>query len=118
MQELTTPEVAAVALGRRIDLPGNAQLRLVEQSTSRFIFHDFHYRVTGMSRVRLNSYWARQVFTGESEAPRRVQNDEAVIAAVQADPTLLGYVSALPPGQSRVRVVLRLEGDHKSSLQP
>lgn len=111
VQSLDLEQVKAIALGRNVALPNDVRLQVVDQSTTRFIFHDFHRRVTGMSRIRLNSYWARQVFTGVAQAPRRLANDAAVVAAVAADASLLGYVSALSEADRDVRVVLRIEGD-------
>lgn len=118
IESLSREQVHAVALGRKVLLPGAVRLRIVDQSTTRFIFHDFHRQVTGMSRIRLNAYWARQVFTGAAKAPLRLEGDEAVIAAVSADPELLGYVSALPAGEEGVRVVLRLESTRPSAAAP
>ncbi len=113
IESMTPAQVSAIALGRNVTLPSGAQLRIVEQSTTRFIFHDFHRQITGMSRVQLNAYWARLIFSGTAKAPRRLDDDAAVIAAVSADPGLMGYVSEVPENAHTIRVVLSVESARK-----
>ena len=106
---LTEEQVSAIALGRPVELPGDYRLEFVDQSVSELVFHEFHFRVTSMSQLQLNSYWARRAFTGRGRKPRRLGGDNAIMQAVSADPSLLGYLSEAPPARERrLRVVLQL----------
>lgn len=110
IESLTMEQLSAIALGRSVRLPGDVRAEFVDQSTSRRVFHAFHYGVNDMSELQLNSHWARIVFTGRGKRPRRLPDDQAVIQAVLQNPRLIGYLGAEPSQErSRVRVLLRLE---------
>lgn len=119
VQEITVEQAAALALGRPSGLEDAGRIEFVDQSANEKVFHEFHYRVTGMSQVRLNRHWARQVFTGVARAPRRLGDDVTIMEAVLSNPSLIGYVSAPPPPRyQRLRVVLHLQGEMPGPGQP
>ncbi len=109
IRELSIDQVAAIALGRPVRFEEDVRPGFVDQSTTKRVFHEFHYRITSMSELQLNSHWARQVFTGRARRPRRLGDDEAVLHAVESDADLVGYLTEAPAADRRVRVVFTLE---------
>lgn len=55
---------------------------------------DFYTKVVGMDEADVMAEWSRLVFTGKVHAPKQFPSGAEVVAAVAADPTLIGYVDS------------------------
>ncbi|MCH8537909.1 MAG: phosphate ABC transporter substrate-binding protein [Alkalimonas sp.] len=54
----------------------------------------FDNKVLNRSSAQLKAYWSRLVFTGKGTPPPEHANAAAMIAAVAAEPTAIGYVAS------------------------
>ncbi|MCC5826397.1 phosphate ABC transporter substrate-binding protein [Alkalimonas sp.] len=54
----------------------------------------FDTQVLNRSSAQLKAYWSRLVFTGKGTPPAEHPNAAAMKAAVAADPSAIGYISA------------------------
>ncbi len=105
----TTQQLSDIFLGKERLTPDGRMVQPVDQSETTAAFHEFHYKVTGMSSSRLQAYWAKRIFTGRGQPPQRVDDDAAVLEMVTTDPTVIGYVSdKSEPSARKVRILLRI----------
>jgi len=96
VQTLPQHDVVALFTGRLRTLPGGAMATVYDHPGDSSARADFYQRITGMDLARINSYWARLLFTGRGQPPRPLADDAAVIARVGADRAAVGYVSTRP----------------------
>jgi len=89
---LTRDEVVNIYLGRYrrlesgltaepIDLNGEAESKVL-----------FYRRLVGKSLAEINAYWARLVFSGQTQPPLLVANADEALRRVAARPGALAYV--------------------------
>lgn len=102
-------QLSDIFLGRDRTTPDGHMVQPIDQSESTAAFHEFHYKVTGMSSSRLQAYWAKRIFTGRGQPPQRLDDDAAVLEMVTTDPTVIGYVSEKSEvAAGKVRILLRI----------
>lgn len=100
-------EVSALYLGRYQAYRDGSFALPLDQLADGDVRATFYQLLTGKSEVYINAYWARILFTGRAMPPRQLENDSAVLAIVQKNPSAIGYVSA-GTKLTGVKVVLRL----------
>lgn len=54
----------------------------------------FDEQVLGRSSSQVSAYWSKLVFTGKGVPPTEAANNEAVLAAVEADANAIGYIDS------------------------
>lgn len=100
-------DIARLFLGKTKALEG-ARLTPVDQSKDSEVAAAFYETVVGKSASQLRAYWSKLVFTGKGTPPKELGSDADVLAAVAADPNLVGYVSASAVNGS-VKVLMKVE---------
>lgn len=60
--------------------------------------------------VQFKRLWSKALFTGDGTPPEQLANDSAVIAAVMANPGMIGYIDS-DSYTNDVRAVLRIKTD-------
>jgi ABC-type phosphate transport system substrate-binding protein len=106
-QKLEKRDVVALFTGRLRNFPGGGAVQPYDHPAASKTRADFYRALTGMDLARINSYWARLLFTGQVQPPKALADDAAVLAMVRSNPQAIGYV-ATRPNHNAVRVVFAL----------
>lgn len=107
VKSLAKDDVAALYLGKTTNLPQGGSAKLFDLPESNPVREKFYQGATGKSASQVKSVWSRLVFSGRAVPPKELPADAAVVKAVAADPTAVGYVDSGAVNAS-VRVVLQL----------
>lgn len=91
---ITAKNVQRIFLGKEKKFPGGAAVSAINQVSGSAARTDFDTNVLGRSSTQVSAYWSKLVFTGKGIPPKEVADDAAVIAAVAADATAIGYVDS------------------------
>jgi len=91
---LDSKVVKRIFLGKEKKFPSGGSITPINQSADSAVRGDFDDGVLGRSSAQVSAYWSKLVFTGKGVPPEEVANDAAVIAAVAADPSAIGYVDS------------------------
>lgn len=86
--------VKRIFLGKEKKFPSGAEITPINQSADSAVRGEFDDGVIGRSSAQVSAYWSKLVFTGKGVPPKEVADDAAVIAAVAADPSAIGYVDS------------------------
>ena len=100
-------DAAALYLGKTTTLPAGGNAKLFDLSDSNPLREKFYQAATGKSASQVKSVWSRLVFSGRAVPPKELDSDDAVVKAVAADPSAVGYVDSSAVNGS-VRAVLQL----------
>ena len=107
VKSLSKDDAAALYLGKTTSLPGGGSAKLFDQGDSSPLREKFYQAATGKSASQVKSVWSRLVFSGRAVPPKELADDAAVVKAVAADPSAVGYVDSGSVNGS-VRAVLQL----------
>lgn len=91
---VSAKNVQRIFLGKAKKFPGGSSVTPLNQEPSSPIRADFDTQIVGRSSTQVSAYWSKLVFTGKGTPPKELANDAAVIAAVAADPSAIGYVDS------------------------
>lgn len=108
IESLSVEQVASLYLGRIRGLQPGMPALVVDQKGPGGLRERFFQQLVGMSLPRVNAYWARLQFSGDTQPPISVPDDRRVVELVARDHNAIGYVDANAVDDS-VRIVLRLE---------
>lgn len=87
-------EITRLFTGRGASFAGGAKATPLNQAEAAAARADFDSKVLGKSSSQMKAYWSKLVFTGKGTPPKELADDGAVLAAVAADPSAIGYVDA------------------------
>ncbi|GAB1259244.1 type 2 periplasmic-binding domain-containing protein [Aurantivibrio plasticivorans] len=93
---ITAADVKAlerVYLGKANQIDGK-DVEVINQGDGEAVTTEFNRVVLNKSNSQVKAYWSKLVFTGKGSPPNTVNNDAEVIAAVKADPRLVGYIDS------------------------
>ncbi len=91
LEKLTKPEIIEIYSGKNVTITGNITPLPLDVNDP--ILRAYFYKsLIGMSLPRLNSYWARLMFSGQSTPPRILPNEMFVINMVKNNPSAIGFV--------------------------
>jgi hypothetical protein len=102
---LTQKEVLDLFMGRRRAFADGSFAFVFDLPRDSAVRDRFYQQVAGMSPSRVNSYWARLMFSGQAMPPQLLPDERAVVEVVKRNPNALGYLGS-PPGDKGVRVLL------------
>ena len=91
---LDSKVVKRIFLGKEKKFPSGTVVTPINQSADSSVRGSFDDGILGRSSAQVSAYWSKLVFTGKGVPPKEVANDAAVIAAVAADPSAIGYVDS------------------------
>jgi ABC-type phosphate transport system substrate-binding protein len=89
--QATTPNLTAEQIARIFEGKSNVMTPVDLERASR-IRHEFYTKVVGENDARVRGWWSKLVFAGKATAPKELHSGAEVVAAVSADPKLIGYV--------------------------
>ena len=104
---ITAIQAANVFLGKTKTMPDGTLIIPIDQSRKSPVRNDFYLKLVNKNPNQLNAYWARQVFTGKSQPPIQVNNDDEVKLLIGENPNMIGYINA-DAIDSNVKVILRI----------
>lgn len=107
LQQLTAREVSNIYLGRLKTIAGE-KLLVLDHPMDSALRERFFKQVNGMDLRRLNAYWARLQFSGETQPPLSLDDNPSVLAMVRRNRYAIGYVDASTVDKS-VRTLLTLK---------
>ncbi|CBL44117.1 conserved hypothetical protein [gamma proteobacterium HdN1] len=104
--ELSKDHAEKIFLGKMHNFPNGAQAVPLDlkKGPER---DEFYKKVTGKSTAQVNSYWARQVFTGSGQPPKEVDGQATMLELVEKNPNVIGYVTTAPSATG-VKAVLQI----------
>ncbi len=86
--------VKRIFLGKEKKFPSGTNVTPINQVAESTVRSEFDKSVIGRSSAQVSAHWSKLVFTGKGVPPTEVADDAAVIAAVAADPSAIGYVDS------------------------
>jgi ABC-type phosphate transport system substrate-binding protein len=104
---VSSREVADLYLGRTRLLDGKVPALVIDQPADSLLRERFFQQLVGMNLKRVNAYWARLQFSGDTQPPQALADSQQVIAAVARNRQAIGYVAATAVDKS-VRPILRI----------
>ncbi|TCK18488.1 hypothetical protein DFR30_1766 [Thiogranum longum] len=107
IDSINAEQLERLYLNRADRFPGGVPLKPLDQRNDSEQRKAFVTRILGMSETELSEYWSRRMFSGKGHPPRTVENDDAVIERVLADPGNIGYIDG-DSVDDRVKVLLRI----------
>lgn len=87
---LTTEQVARIFLRKKSDLPAGVVLEPVDQPKGS-LRDSFYLENVGMTRARINAYWAQRVFTGASQPPLQPTAEQNFLSLIAQSKNRIGY---------------------------
>ena len=96
LPQLNAQQVSDLYLGRLRSLDGGETLWLLDQPVASSLRQRFFQRLNGMDLKRVNAYWARLQFSGDTLPPTPLADSRAVIATVSRHRLAVGYVESAP----------------------
>ncbi len=107
LQQITTREVSDIYLGR-LKATAGEKLLVLDHPRESALRERFFKQLNGMDLRRLNAYWARLQFSGETQPPVSLDDNKSVLEMIQRNRHAIGYVDSSAIGGS-VRTVLMIK---------
>ncbi len=107
MNNISQAQASNIFLGKTKTLPNGKLVIPIDQERASDVRNEFYRKLVNKNQNQLNAYWARQVFTGKSQPPNQVSNDNEVKLLVADNPSMIGYINSSAVDAS-VKVLLRI----------
>lgn len=88
---LTEREVRRIFLSKMSRLNNGERIQPFELSNQEYKA-EFYHKVTGKTLHQLNSYWTALIFTGKGKPPRNLDDTQALLTEVVANPAAITYM--------------------------
>ncbi|HET6718928.1 MAG TPA: hypothetical protein VFH22_04745 [Rhodocyclaceae bacterium] len=92
LQNLTQQQVSDLYLGRRHSIGELEPLQILDQPPSSPLRERFFLQINGMDLRRLNAYWARLQFSGDTQPPTPLADSRQIVEVVARNRCAIGYV--------------------------
>lgn len=109
VQKMTQKELVDLYMGRTRAFPDGTfalPFDLPRDDPGRAKFYE---ALTGMDLARINSYWARLMFSGQTLPPQPLPGEAAMADLVRRNPSAVGYLLQEPAADKGLRVILVLK---------
>jgi len=109
VQKITQKELVDLYMGRTRAFPDGSfalPFDLPRDDAGRAKFYE---ALTGMDLARINSYWARLMFSGQTMPPQPLPGEAAMTDLVRRNPSAVGYLLQEPAADKGLRVILVLK---------
>ena len=94
IDSLSQKEVRDIYLGRSVTFPGTDIKAIALDQSSKEIRKQFYVKTIKKSLRKINSYWARYVFSGKGVPPEKVKDDNAMVTQLVSSANFIGYIKA------------------------
>jgi ABC-type phosphate transport system substrate-binding protein len=105
---LTAKDISDLYLGRSRPFIDGEPVLILDQPRDSTLRRRFFSLVNGMDLRRVNAYWARLQFSGDTQPPLQVADSQSVIDVVKNNRNAIGYIDASAV-TAAVRTVLQLK---------
>lgn len=102
---LTAEQISKIFLGKVNAFPNGERAIPVDQLEGNAVRDEFYSKVSNKSASQLTAYWAKVIFTGDGQPPKRLEGNVAVRTSVANHPNTIGYVNR-GAVDSSVRIIL------------
>lgn len=109
LRELSVKAVADLYLGRTHTAASGERLLLLDHPRDSQLRERFFQALSDMDLRRVNAYWARLQFSGDTQPPLPLPDSNRIIEAVRSNPLAVGYIEAGLARTAGLRTLLRLE---------
>lgn len=92
LQSLTPKQVSDLYLGRRLSIGELEPMQVFDQPPSSPLRERFFLQINGMDLRRLNAYWARLQFSGDTQPPTPLADSRQIVEVVARNRCAIGYV--------------------------
>ena len=106
VNSLDKKQVAKIFLGKTKSFPNGSKATPIDLDSGK-TRAKFYSAAVKKTDSQVSAYWARLIFTGKGQPPRKVYDDSEVIGAIAADKSVIGYIDE-GSVNSRVKVLLTL----------
>jgi len=106
VNSLNKQQVAKIFLGKTNSFPNGSKATPLDLDSGK-TRNKFYSAAVKKTDSQVNAYWARLIFTGKGQPPRKVYDDAEVLSAIAADKSVVGYIDE-GSVNSRVKVLLTL----------
>jgi ABC-type phosphate transport system substrate-binding protein len=111
IEKLSKDDVRSIFLGRLFVFPAtDFEVNALDQANSSDLREWFYLQLANKSRRKMNTYWARYLFTGKGQPPLALESDQSIVDMVSISPHTIGYLDEKFVN-AQVKVVYRLEGE-------
>lgn len=107
INNITSVQAANIFLGKTKTLPNDSFAIPIDLTMKNPVRREFYKKLINKNENQLSAYWARQVFTNNSQPPIQVKNSDEVKLLINANPNMIGYIDS-EAVDDRVKVILRL----------
>ncbi|MDN4501646.1 phosphate ABC transporter substrate-binding protein [Alteromonadaceae bacterium BrNp21-10] len=90
--ELDKISIARIFLGQSSMFSNGQQALPLNQNSTLAAATEFNQKVLNKSAARLKAYWSQLIFTGQGTPPVSVDSNAEVLALVEKNPNLIGYI--------------------------
>lgn len=104
---LTHNEALDLFMGRSRQFSGGLAVQPFDQARNSVARAEFYRLLTGMDMPQVNSYWARLMFSGQTQPPRAIDTEASLVDVLRRSPGAIGYLTQ-PPTDKSLSVVLVL----------
>jgi len=106
VNSLSKKQVAKIFLGKTKSFPNGSKATPLDLDSGK-TRNKFYSSAVKKTDSQVSAYWARLIFTGKGQPPRKVFDDAEVLSAIAADKSVVGYIDE-GSVNSRVKVLLTL----------
>ncbi|MFC4159277.1 hypothetical protein [Chitinimonas lacunae] len=89
---LSAEQLSNIYLGKIAEVSGSGLVVPLDQVETSQLFSDFHGAVTKKNMNQLSAYWAKMMFNGKGEPPKRVAGSDEVKKLLKGNPAMIGYI--------------------------
>ena len=108
IKSLSQKDISDIYLGRLRSLQGVGILQVLDHPQNSLMRERFFMALNGMDLRRVNAYWARLQFSGDTQPPMTVADNNHLLKAVSRNVESIGYVDAANVTDA-VRTVYRIK---------
>jgi len=91
---LSKTDIAKIYLGKKNRFPDKSNVKPLNLPKKSSTYAEFIETVLNKPANKLNTYWARLMFTAKGMPPEVVANTEIMLQRVSSAPNAIGYVDA------------------------
>lgn len=107
--QLSREEVVNIYLGRYRLFPTGEMAHPLDHSGNSQERRQFYRKLLDKGLPEINTYWAKQIFSGRTMPPKETRNQAEMLLRVARDPAAIGYVDRESlNGNNHVKVVFAL----------
>jgi hypothetical protein len=107
INELSKREVIDIYMGRYVTFPDGESAKPFDLPAESQLKNDFYLKLVNQNERKINSYWARVLFSGRAKPPESVESITEVLSHLKNTQSAIAYI---PESEvtSIVKVVYRL----------